>query len=160
MIKSGSEFWFRIDNRLVHGQVIEGWLPYLGVRELIVVNDPLSRDELQQQIMRLAVPSRVALSFIPVVDVKKRYDFLNQGGISALFLLANCFDARRVREQGVPMHALNIGNMHYGPGKRQICAHVAISDEDMNCLLFLEATGTALDFRCVPADSPVLEDWK
>ena len=51
--------WFRIDNRLVHGQVIEGWLPYLNAGHLIVANDALALDELQQQIMRLAIPGRV-----------------------------------------------------------------------------------------------------
>ena len=153
-------FWFRIDNRLVHGQIIEGWLPYLGVRELIVVNDPLSRDALQQQIMRLAVPGRVSLSFVPVADVKKQHDILGQSGISALFLMANCYDVRRTKEQGVPIAVLNVGNMHYGPGKRQICTHVAASEEDMDCLLYLETTGTTLDFRCVPSDPPFAEDWR
>ena len=34
--------WFRVDNRLVHGQVIEAWLPYTGARHLIVANDELA----------------------------------------------------------------------------------------------------------------------
>ncbi len=153
-------FWFRIDNRLVHGQIIEGWLPYLDVRELIVVNDALSREGLQQQIMRLAVPGRVSLSFISVADVKKRYDLLEQSGVSGLFLMATCFDARRAKEQGVLMPVLNVGNLHYSPGKRQLCPHVAASEEEISCLSFLEATGTTLDFRCVPSDPPYLEDWR
>ena len=42
--------WFRVDNRLVHGQVIEGWLPYVAARHLIVANDAMSADLLQQQV--------------------------------------------------------------------------------------------------------------
>ena len=43
--------WFRVDNRLIHGQVIEGWLPYTGAAHLIVANDALAEDLLRQQIM-------------------------------------------------------------------------------------------------------------
>ena len=40
--------WFRVDNRLVHGQVIEAWLPYTGARHLVVANDELATDFLRQ----------------------------------------------------------------------------------------------------------------
>ena len=57
--------WFRVDNRLVHGQVIEAWLPYTGARHLIVANDELAADALRQQIIELAVPQRILT--IPIV---------------------------------------------------------------------------------------------
>ena len=61
--------WFRVDNRLVHGQVIEAWLPYTGARHLIVANDELAADALRQQIIELAVPQRILTHFIPVHDL-------------------------------------------------------------------------------------------
>ena len=51
--------WFRVDNRLVHGQVIEAWLPYTGAKHLVVANDELAGDVIRQQIIELAVPHRV-----------------------------------------------------------------------------------------------------
>ena len=58
--------WFRIDNRLVHGQVIEAWLPYLEAGRLLVVNDAIADDQLQQSIMSLAVPHKVKVEFLPL----------------------------------------------------------------------------------------------
>lgn len=52
--------WFRIDNRLVHGQIIEAWLPHIRAKTLLVANDELAQDELRQEIMSLAVPSDVS----------------------------------------------------------------------------------------------------
>jgi len=152
-------FWFRVDNRLVHGQVIEGWLPYLDARELIVVNDALATDVLRQQIMQLAIPGRIRVSFVPVADAKKLYDSLGTNEISSLFLFADCQDVARVVEQGVRMSRLNVGNMHYAMGKRQICTHVAVSEDDVACFAFLRNKGIELDFRCVPGDDPVVEEW-
>ena len=56
--------WFRIDNRLIHGQVIETWLPYTQAGHLLVANDGVAQDSLQQSIMSMAVPSRIKLQFV------------------------------------------------------------------------------------------------
>ena len=151
--------WFRIDNRLVHGQVIEGWLPYLDAGHLIVANDALAANELQQQIMRLAIPGRIGVAFVPVEQAKPIYDKLEFEKRGSLFLFANCQDVVRLAEQGVAVPTLNIGNMHYAHGKRQLCPHVAVSDDDVACLDFFKRKGTLLDFRCVPTDVPVVESW-
>ncbi len=151
--------WFRIDNRLVHGQVIEAWLPYLHVRQLVVISDAVAEDAMQQQIMLLAIPGRITVTFVAVSAVKALYDNFVQRGVSALFLLAECADVQRIVEQGVAVPVLNVGNMHYKRGSQQLCAHVAASEEDLSCLRTLQTRGTVLDFRCVPGDAPVVEDW-
>lgn len=143
--------WFRIDNRLVHGQVIEAWLPYTGASCLVVANDDVANDDLQQQIMSLAIPSRVHVHFLAVQAVAQ---FLkSQGDADAFVLFANCHDVERVFTNGLPMDVLNVGNMHYAPGKKQLYPHVALSPEDQTCLSFLQEHGVMLDFRCVPNDT-------
>lgn len=144
--------WFRIDNRLVHGQVIEAWLPYTGASCLVVANDDLASDDLQQQIMSMAIPRRVHIHFLPVQSVPQ---FLQgQGDADAFVLFSNCHDVERVFTCGLAMDVLNVGNMHYAPGKKQLYPHVALSAEDQSCLSFLQEHGVMLDFRCVPNDSP------
>lgn len=150
---------FRIDNRLVHGQVIETWLPYLDAGRLVVVNDALADDMLQQQIMQLAIPGRIAVTFIPVGQARALFDSLISSAASTLFLVSSCRDIMRMVEQGVGVPVLNVGNIHYGEGKQQVCAHVALSEDDRRCLDFLRLHGTRLDFRCVPTDIPDIEDW-
>ena len=141
--------WFRVDNRLVHGQVIEGWLPYVAARHLIVANDAMSADLLQQQIVSLAVPEQVAIHFVPVDAL---LETLACCGESSLVLFADCQDARRALESGVAIRALNIGNLHYAPGKIQIFPHVALSEQDREDLRAMLQQQVELDFRCVPSD--------
>lgn len=151
--------WFRVDNRLVHGQVIEAWLPYLDADHLVVVNDALAANPMQQQIMRLAIPARISVGFIALRQARNVYDELAAGNESALFLVAGCEDIARMVEQGIRVSVLNVGNMHYGEGKQQVCAHVALSPEDKRCLGSLRQNGTHLDYRCVPTDMPDVKDW-
>ena len=151
--------WFRVDNRLVHGQIIEGWLPYLDATRLVVINDTLAVDGLQQQIMQLAIPGRVQTHFVPVAQIKALYDDIESRGDTALYLLATFQDVSRLTREGVAVPVLNVGNIHYGHGKRQLCTHVAVSDNELECLRALREKGVVLDFRCVPTDMPVVVEW-
>lgn len=151
--------WFRIDNRLVHGQVIEAWLPYTKASVMVIANDEVAEQELRQHIILIAVPSRVRTEFLHVADLP---EFIKQQSSlknNVLVLLANCQDAKRAYDLGVPINCCNVGNLHYANGKRQICSHVALSGDDEGCLRYFEDNKVSLDFRCIPADEPELEDW-
>ncbi len=142
--------WFRVDNRLVHGQVIEAWLPYTGARHLVVANDELADDIMRQQIIELAVPQRVMTHFI---SVKELAATLNSCGDDCFVLFANCQDARRACDAGILMQVLNMGNLHYAPDKLQVLPHVALSAQDREDLHVIQDHLVQLDFRCVPTEA-------
>ncbi|MBG0789565.1 MAG: PTS sugar transporter subunit IIB [Desulfovibrionaceae bacterium] len=143
----------RIDNRLIHGQIIETWLPYIGARRVVVANDELAHDVLQQEIMSLAIPQTVDSLFVGVDALPKAMKSLSdKGDNSVIVLFSNCSDAKRAFDTGFGFHILNVGNVHYSPGKRQVSPSVALSDEDESCLRHLSRKGVELDFRCVPND--------
>jgi PTS system mannose-specific IIB component len=147
-----SRLWARVDNRLVHGQVIETWLPYSNARSIVVGNEELAQDPLQQEIIKLAVPQGVEISFVPISDILEQISKIqnNRHSREIFLLFNNCEDAKLAFESGVDLKALNIGNLHYAPGKKQICDHIALSQKDMQCLRFFQEKGVKLDFRCVP----------
>ncbi len=151
--------WFRIDNRLVHGQIIEAWLPYTGARRLLVANDALAADDLQQQIVSLAIPGRVEVHFVRVDALAQYCTGRADDGHDTLVLFATCADARRAFDAGVGMSTLNVGNLHYTPGKKQLCAHVSVSDDDEACLRFFNRHSVSLDFRCVPNEPVQIKGW-
>lgn len=147
--------WFRIDNRLVHGQVIEAWLPHIRAQVLIVANDDLASDELRQEIMSLAVPSAVRFICCNLAEATAvlRRQQEQKPEQHALVLFATCADARTAHKAGLSFRQINIGNLHYGPGKEQICAHIALDADDRSCLQYFSDHGVDIDFRCVPAST-------
>jgi len=59
-------------------------------------------------------------------------------------------DALKLVEGGVPIDILNIGNLHYEEGKRQISSTVSVDEDDIRCLKRLDELGVKLDLRGVP----------
>jgi PTS system mannose-specific IIB component len=155
-------FWVRIDNRLVHGQIIEAWLPFTKSKSLVVANDELADDDLRKEIMSLAIPDDIARVFLPITELSA---FFAEGkgkleDQDVLLLFADCFDAKRAYDSGVSFLRLNIGNMHYAKGKEQICSHIALGPEEKTCLNFFHKHGVELDYRCVPNQPvQVKETW-
>lgn len=140
----------RIDNRLIHGQIIETWLPHTRASVVVVANDELAVDDLQQEIMALAIPQTVESLFVSIERIGEVVSDLN--GMSVIVLFSSCSDAKRAFDNGFSFEELNIGNVHYSPGKKQISPNVALSDDDESCLKQLSRRGVELDFRCVPND--------
>jgi PTS system mannose-specific IIB component len=145
-------FWARIDNRLIHGQVVEAWVPHVGAKSILVVNDDLAEDFFQQEIMSLAIPRAVESTFLSIDQLVAGNYMQAAGRDSTLMLFSSCLDVRRAVEKGLKLPQLNIGNLHYGSGKRQISPSVALDAEDESCLRYLIEQGVELDFRCVPND--------
>ena len=61
--------FLRIDDRLVHGQVIVGWLPEIKPDRLVVVNDKVSEDFMRQEMMALSVPPEIDLQFYSTAEI-------------------------------------------------------------------------------------------
>ncbi len=153
--------WVRIDNRLVHGQVIETWVPYCRARILVVANDELKNDELRQEIIKLAIPSSLRVIFCEIRSVREEIKKLLTGGDppSSIFILfASCQDAKAAYASGLSFPILNIGNLHYSPGKLQICDHIFLSSEDIDCIRFFREEGISIDFRCVPNKQIIIKE--
>jgi mannose/fructose/N-acetylgalactosamine-specific phosphotransferase system component IIB len=143
--------WVRIDNRLVHGQTIEAWVPHIQAKEIWVVNEELFHDPLRQEIMSLAIPQGVEIRFfMPATLAVETENLAAMSGVEILILFASCGDARLAHERGFEFETINIANIHYGPGKTQLCDHVAVNADELSCLAYFDSQGVSIDFRCVP----------
>ncbi len=146
---------FRVDDRLIHGQVVESWVPHLRVGEILVASDEIARDETRKLIMRFAVPEGVDLR-IATLDEAAAYI---SGGVSerrALVLVPGIREMAALLDRGVRPDSVNIGGMHYSAGRNMsIGKAIFLSDEDCADLKKLAAAGIKLEGRGVPSDRPL-----
>lgn len=147
----------RIDNRLIHGQVLEAWVPFVHADCIIVANDEVATRPLQMKLMAAAVPSDIRV-FIGRLDAVAEFVSNELGESHALLLFADSSDALRALRSGIPFHHLNLGNLHGGDGKRRISCTIAVDDRDLGNFHQIEADGVQITARCIPSDDPC--DWK
>ena len=147
----------RVDNRLVHGQVLEAWLPALGAHGILVADDEAAGNMLARSAMALAIPPRVSFQ---VLRVDAAADLLKPGGKGpqasrTLVLLRDVRDAVALHEKGVSMPKLNVGNVHFGAGRKQVAPSVFLDADELSALEKLAAEGTAVEVRAVPGEPPL-----
>ncbi len=142
----------RIDNRLVHGQVGVTWVKTLGANLIVVADDSCAQDSLQQSLMSMTAKSSGA--GIRFFTVEKTAQVIGNAAPEQKILLVvrTPMEARALWERGVKIDQLNVGNMHFSQGKRQISKKVYVSDEEFADLKFLEAQGVKVYIQDIPGD--------
>ncbi len=144
----------RVDNRLIHGQVGMTWANVLGANLIVVANDEVAVDEVQQNLMDMAVSSLAETRYF---TLQKTIDVIGDAGDwQHIFLVVKTpQDALRLIEGGVPIEVLNVGNMHFAEGKRQVTSTISVDDEDIKTFQKILEHGVRLEFRKLP-DDPVV----
>ncbi|HXX29713.1 MAG TPA: PTS sugar transporter subunit IIB [Myxococcaceae bacterium] len=145
--------FIRIDNRLIHGQVVEAWLPVLKVGRVVVADDEASDSPLMRAAMGLAVPPGIEVDIARLDDVP--FARLAQDAVRTLVLLRDLPALLRAKGRGLPVRQLNLGNIHHGPGRRQVTASVYLTADELEQLRQLEAVGVELEGRGVPTERPI-----
>lgn len=142
----------RIDSRLVHGQVLEAWVPYVNADCIVVANDTVASTEFQRMVMQAAVPSSIKLI---ISTLEETAAILSSAGLldkRVLLLFASSEDALKARCLGVSYTKLNLGNMHSSVGKDRYTCTIALDQKDIDQLQQVEEQGVTIVSQCVPAD--------
>ena len=48
---------YRVDDRFIHGQVLEGWINYLHIKDIMIVNDVIAQDSIRASIYKSTLPA-------------------------------------------------------------------------------------------------------
>ncbi|HRY29343.1 MAG TPA: PTS sugar transporter subunit IIB [Elusimicrobiota bacterium] len=142
----------RIDDRLIHGQVVEGWLRVIQASLIVVVSDEVAEDPFQVSLMGLAVPPDVRVVALKVSDAA---DFLKSDAVKddrVMVLMAGVRAARRLVESGVEMATLNLGGLHEAAGRVALTPFLCLNADDRADIEFLLKKGVYVEVRALPND--------
>ncbi len=144
----------RVDDRLLHGQIICAWVPHLGADHLIVASDEAAGDSLARDVIGSC--ARKDLS----IDVKRIDDIAGDRAVDGgrahmvILIVADLTDAMRIYDNGLKFKALNIGNIHHDDGGRALTSSVILNREDDGIIERFLYLGVSIDIRDVPASDP------
>lgn len=144
----------RVDNRLVHGQIIEAWVPSVKASCIIVVDDEVSGDFFRETVIKMAVPRDIEVLIFGVDELSAAFHSLDKENKKAILLFSSIHDAFKAFNSGFKYLALNIGNVYNEKGRR-CSSSICLTDRDFEEISFLAESGVSVELRCVPGDKPV-----
>jgi len=145
----------RIDDRLIHGQVVEGWVNYLKATRIFVADDRVASNLFQRRIMELSAPQGLRVTIGRVEDICGQIGTIDLTADRIILLFSNPTDVLRAIKSGLDCRVLNIGGMHYVLGKRKLLDVLAVDDADLAALKELAANGVKVNIQPVPTQRAV-----
>jgi sorbose PTS system EIIB component len=143
----------RVDDRLIHGQVVVGWAQALKATHICVVNDEAAASEMQKSLFRMATPSDIKLTVMTVAQGAGALKSRAFDDDETIVLFKRPQDALAMMKSGGKMPELNIGGMHFVEGKAQIFDAIFMDADDIECFAELNRMKISLEVRMVPTDS-------
>lgn len=146
---------FRVDDRLVHGQVVIGWGRPLGADFVVVVDDALAASAWEQDLYRMGVPEGLDLAFSTVADALRRAPEWAARPGAGILLTGSISAMRALRDAGWAIPRVNLGGIHAGPGRSERLPYLFLSHADLADLRALAASGVTVTAQDVPTAEPV-----
>ena len=142
---------FRVDDRLIHGQIIAAWVPYIRATRIVVADDKLPHNEMLSKILRLAAPTNLRVEILPVRQAVALVEQQRSGpGLLTIMLFAGLDAVVQALAAGLTLIELNIGNLRNAPGKLQISDSISLDQKEIEDLRRLQSQEVKVTIQPVP----------
>lgn len=143
----------RLDERLIHGQVVLGWGSQLHPDRYLVVDDDLAASDWEQELYRLGAGDTEVV-FSTVAEARESFPAWWESGLRSVLLVRDVATLQRLAAGGMMKgRSVNLGGLHHGSGRRQVLPYLHLSDEDIAGLLSVEEGGAQVWAQNLP-DAP------
>ena len=141
----------RVDERLIHGQVVLAWGSQLRPDRYLVVDDELADSAWEQDLYRLGADS-VAVEFVGVEDARRALDGWRADPRRSILLTRDLTTMRELARSGLLAHTeVNLGGIHHGPERTQILTYLHLSSDDREAIRALSMEeGVEVSARDLP----------
>jgi len=140
---------YRIDDRLVHGQVMTAWARIFDITKIIVADDATAKNTFLCDIMKMAVPSGCSVQILTVADAVPVIQ-ASGSGEKAIVLVKAPAALRELRDLGVEIKEINVGNVGAGPGRKAVMRSTQLTKQEYDTLVGLAAEGIHIYFQMLP----------
>lgn len=142
---------YRVDERLIHGQVVLGWGRRLHPARYVVVDDDLAQSDWEQDLYRLSVESVVEVRFLTAAEAVAALPELQGDGVPTVLLTRDVAHMLRLAQGGhMDGVEVNLGGIHHRPGREEVRPYIHLSREEREQLRRMAEAGARVSARDLP----------
>lgn len=147
---------YRVDERLIHGQVVIGWGSQLRPRRYLVVDDSLAGSEWEQELYRLSLPDGTDVQFVTLEQARERLPDWRNEEVRSVLLTRDVRTMLGLAEAGLLDGAkVNVGGVHHAPGRTRVRPYLYLDEADRERLRRLDELGVEVGARDLPGSARV-----
>jgi mannose/fructose/N-acetylgalactosamine-specific phosphotransferase system component IIB len=152
----------RIDDRLIHGQVVHGWGSRLRPTWMGIVSDSLRADPARAGLYLFAAPEGTRALVLSIEETLLDATRRTIEAERSILLFPGIEEPLRLKQGGFPLVEVNVGGLHHAPGKSALFPYVYLDGKDREALRALAALGVRLTAQDLPTNpshrlEPLLE---
>lgn len=145
----------RIDDRLIHGQVVTVWAKLAAAQRIIIVSEEVDQDPIRKTLLKQAAPPGIKVNIVNVEKAIRVYQNPKYEHENVFYLFTNPEEVLQMVKGNIPITSINIGGMQYKTGKKQLTKAISVNREDVEAFKQLQAYHVELDCRGVASDPKI-----
>lgn len=156
----------RIDDRLLHGQVIEGWVKPLKIEKIVISSDAVCCDCLQQNLYSLSTPEYVKLECLSLESTAQKISLGEFDKYKTLILIGSLKELYDVvlKVKNVSSFyefpSVNIGGIRHIEGRVEIYKALYLNKQDLEIIKKLDMYNIKLEYYVLVNDPKILINEK
>ena len=139
----------RVDERLIHGQVMTSWVKKCWIKTIILVDDEIVKDDFMKEVLSLSAPQGVSVEVRSVLETAELYRN-DASDTSTMLLFKGLSYVLDCVNHGVEFDALNIGNIGSSPTRKPFTKEVYLSDKEVDIVKELISKGMYVYIQKLP----------
>ena len=144
---------YRIDDRLIHGQVVVGWGQPHNIRFLVLVDDLVASSDWEKDLYRMAVPPEMEIQFADVDTAVRDHAKYASDPRPGILITGDITSMLRLVKGVKAIGSVNLGGIHHRAGRAEKLRYVFLTPDEEKQLRALEASGVEVTAQDVPAAS-------
>lgn len=149
---------FRIDDRLIHGQVVVGWGQPCRINFFVLVDDEIARSDWEQELYRMGVPPEMDVHFDSVELAARRLPDYKADRRTGMLLTGEIESMQRLIALAPQIRAVTVGGIHHRAGRTARSRYVFLTPDEEARLRSLAAAGVVVIAQDVPGAAPIALD--
>lgn len=147
----------RIDDRLVHGQVMTAWVQYTSANHIVIVDDATAGDEFTKTIIKMAVPVSIGLDIFNTEEASEKLKALPDS-YRVIILTKSPQVYYKLIEEGVEIEEVIIGGMGASKARSKFYKNISASEEEKDYFRKIVTKGVGLKIHVIPDEKSVSVD--
>ncbi len=147
------KIFLRIDDRLLHGQVVVSWIPYLKAKKVVIADDEYANDEFMKELIKSSSPEGVNAD---IKTIDEAAEFLKLDNENTVLVLLKSIEGLKELVSKVKIKSINVGGLGAAKGRKRYYNSIHLSDEELNILKDMANDNVDVEIRILPKDKPIV----